>query len=80
MLALYTKEDSLPNRVKPVLVQVLQQIFIVATTMTDPHFTYIANIIRLVFFFLFYPSEYAKSLSDSTLLELRDIHLFQAQL
>ena len=80
MLASYTKEDPPPNRVKPVPVQVLRRIFAVAATMTDPHFTCIADMIGLAFFFLLRPGEYARSPSDSTPFELRDVQLFLGQL
>ena len=79
MLASYSKEDPPPNRVKPVPVQVIRRIFAVASTMVDPHFTCIADMIGLAFFFLLRPGEYANSPSDSSPFELRDVQLFRGQ-
>ncbi len=79
MLASYSKEDPPPNRVKPVPVQVLRRIFVVAATMTDAYFQCVADMIGLAFFFLLRPGEYANSPSDSTPFELRDVQMFRGQ-
>ena len=47
--------------------------------MVDPHFTCIADMIGLAFFFLLRPGEYANSPSDSSPFELRDVQLFRGQ-
>lgn len=79
MLASYGKADPPPNRVKPVPVSVLRRIFAVASTMTDPHYTCVADMIGLAFFFLLRPGEYAHSPSDSSPFQFRDVQMFRGQ-
>ena len=79
MLKAYSKQDPPPNRVKPVPVPVLRRIMSVANATEDPFAQGLADMICLAFFFLLRPGEYAKSQSESTPFEFKDVQLFLGQ-
>ena len=76
MLSAYAKEDPPPNRVKPVPIQVLRRIFVIADNTEDPVAVALADMIGLAFFFLLRPGEYTDSPSDTSPFQLRDVQLF----
>ena len=75
MYSAWKKKDPPPNRVKPVPVQVLRRIMVVAQH-SDPITRATADMICLAFFFLLRPGEYTDSPSDSTPFRIADTQLF----
>ena len=80
MLKAYSKQDSPPNRVKPVPIPVIRRIIAVAIASNDNMNMAIADMICIAFFFLLRPGEYAVSTSESTPFEFKDVQLFRGQL
>ena len=62
----YTKEDPPPNRVKPVLVQILRSIAGVAQASGNEELMAISDMIILAYFFLLRPGEYKGTKSPTT--------------
>ena len=78
MLKAYSKQDPPPNRVKPVPVQVLRRIMLIAHSSNDPFQAAVADMICLAFFFLLRPGEYVDSPSDSVPFKFTNVQLFRA--
>ena len=76
MIAAWKKKDPPPNRVKPVPVQVIRRISIIARHSTCNITIAVSDMIILAFFFLLRPGEYTDSPSDTTPFCLQDIQLF----
>jgi hypothetical protein len=74
-LAAYTKEDPLPNRVKPVPVSVIQHVADAAHASHKDGNLAIADMISLAFFFLFRLGEYTGSISDTSPFRFCDVQL-----
>ena len=61
-----TRQDPPPNRVKPILVQILRAMAAIAAASDDPKLCADADMIILAFFFLLRPGEYTGTKSTST--------------
>ena len=79
MLKAYSKQDPPPNRVKPVPIQVIRRILMIAIASNTALNLGIADMIVIAFFFLLRPGEYAISQSESTPFEWKDVQLFRGQ-
>jgi hypothetical protein len=66
MIASFKKEDPPPARVKPIPVQVLRRVMVVAHATATPGNLAIADMICIAFFFLLRPGEYTISRGEST--------------
>jgi hypothetical protein len=74
LLAAFSKQDSPPNRVKPIPVQVLQRIMLVAAAApVTPGNQAIADMCCIAFFFLLRPGEYTVSTGESTPFRVCDV-------
>jgi hypothetical protein len=81
MLSAYNKKDPPPNRVKPIPVQVIRRILLLAkNNPTDKALVMEADMIALAFFFLLRPGEYTATKSESTPFEFKDVQLWQGSL
>ena len=76
MIAAWKKKDPPPNRVKPVPVQVIRRISVLARHSSCNITIGVSDMIILAFFFLLRPGEYTDSPSDTTPFRLQDIQLF----
>ena len=76
MIAARKKKDPPPNRVKPVPVQVIRRISVLARHSSCNITIGVSDMIILAFFFLLRPGEYTDSPSDTTPFCLQDIQLF----
>jgi hypothetical protein len=76
MISAWKKTDPPPDRVKPVPVQVLRRIALVANAGQDPMIQATSDMIILGFFFLLRPGEYTDSPSDTAPFRLCDVQLF----
>ena len=61
-----TRQDPPPNRVKPILVQILRAMAAIAAASDDPKLCADADMIILALFFLLRPGEYTGTKSTST--------------
>ena len=76
MIAEWKKQDPPPNQVKPVPVQVIRRIAVLACHLTCSITIDVSDMIIPDFFFLLRPGEYTDSPSDTTPFHLQDIQLF----
>lgn len=79
MLRAYSKQDPLPNHVKPIPIMVIHRIFAVAHASNDPFKQGTANMIGLAFFFLLQPGEYTDSPSDTSPFWFLDVQMWIGQ-
>jgi len=80
MISAWKKEDPPPNRVKPIPIQVIRRIALLATTATNDLTKATADMIIIAFFFLMRPGEYTDSSSeDACPFKLEDVQLFIGQ-
>jgi hypothetical protein len=75
------KQDSPPNRVKPIPVSVLHQVMQIANNSpAGCHFMRaVADMVSLAFFFLLRPGEYTGNKSDTTPFRALDVVLYRSQ-
>ena len=76
MIAAWKKKDPPPNRVKPVPVQFIRRIAVIARHSTCNITIGMSDMIILAFFCLLRPGEYTDSPCDTTPFYLQDIQLF----
>ena len=78
MLSCWKKADPPANRVKPIPVQVIRRIAVIATSLPpDAHvLRAVADMIVVAFFFLLRPGEYTDSPSETTPFSFADVQLF----
>jgi hypothetical protein len=75
-LTAYTKQDSPPSRVKPILTSVLLCSITILRLSNHPQATALADMLTLGFYFLLRPGEYTlTSNPESSPFRLQDIHL-----
>ena len=70
MVNSWKKKDLPPNRVKPIPIQIIRAIQIVAGNSANPALQHTADVIVLAFFFLLHPGEYTASPSDTQSFDL----------
>ena len=74
LLSSFSKQDPLPNHIKPIPVQVLRRVMHVAhAAPSTPGNLAIADMCCIAFFFLLRPGEYTVSLGESTPFRLCDV-------
>lgn len=76
MISAWKKEDSPPNRVKPIPIQVINHIVVSAMHSEDPNTKATADMIIIAFFYLLRPGEYTDNSDTSTPFHLEDVQLF----
>lgn len=78
MLACWKKQDPPANRVKPIPIQVIRRIAVIAANLPPDAHTLraVADMIIIAFFYLLRPGEYTDSPSESTPFTFADIQLF----
>ncbi len=77
MIAAWKKEDPPANRVKPIPIQVIRRIALIAQSLPDNSHTLRAttDMIIIAFFYLLRPGEYTDSPSDTTPFTFGDVQL-----
>jgi hypothetical protein len=75
--ASYRRQDPPPNRVKPIPIQVLHRVMLVAYAAPTPGNLAIADMCCIAFFFLLRPGEYTISPGDSTPFRVCDVQFRQ---
>ena len=80
MISAWKREDPPPNRVKPIPIQIIRRIALLASTATDDLTKATADMIIIAFFFLMRPGEYTDTSSeDACPFKLEDVQLFIGQ-